>query len=73
MTFRQLAEGMQILAKYLPKGEDTQFGGADRDVLFVAPSSLRPETMFPEDAARLKELGFQVSTTYDCWIHHVPS
>ena len=54
-TIRELTEGMKILAKYLPEGEDADVGGAEHDMLYVCPSSA--VEMSPEDEAKLDELG----------------
>lgn len=55
-SIRELTEGMKILAKYLPQGEDTHVGGAEHDIFYVCPSSA--VKVSTEDEAKLDELGW---------------
>lgn len=60
-TFKQLTEGMKILAKYV--GEDTHIGGAEHDILYVGGPE---EGVSEEDRAALEDLGWHVDEDM-CW------
>lgn len=56
-SISSVIEGMRILAKYLPIGEESSVGGAEHDVLYVCP----PETDVTDvDAEKLVALGWHL-------------
>ena len=62
MTMNDLIEGLDILNSYNdPDGSVS----AHRDGIYL--SGPPPERMVPIDARFLKGLGFNYSTTYECW------
>ena len=64
-TVREIREGLEILAKYLPN-ENVQFGGAEHDILFAVDESINVSS---EDAVLLEALGWFVDDS--CWAHFV--
>lgn len=59
-TIREITEGMKILAKYLPEGEEADVGGAEHDIFYVCPVGV--VDVIPEDEAKLDELGWHKDT-----------
>ena len=60
-------EGLQILAKYMPKGMDTKFFlGAEHDILYLGISTedIGPKS---EEGKRLSALGFHIDSDLGDW------
>ena len=66
-TFRQIRDGLEILAKYLPKGDKTHLAGVEHDIVHACSERLTGKVS-PEDAARLDELGWSIQDDY--WVHY---
>lgn len=69
MKFKDIIEGLQILAKYEKEGLETFTVGADYRVFWACyakvedyEKSLTDSRITPEDAARLKELGWFIAS-----------
>lgn len=60
---RNVAEGLMILAKYDPESHDI---AAEHDIIYAGPD---PKRVTPEDAARLKELGWHIEE--ESWSRYV--
>ena len=63
MTFTQLIQGLTILAKYTPKGLNTNFIGTMYGTTYVTDEA----EIDTEDKQTLKDLGFEWNTT-GCYI-----
>ena len=70
---KKILEGLQIIAKYLPEGDDGEFA-ATHDFISAGSSCIGagPEStdISIEDHARLKVLGWYYNPKYEAWCHH---
>lgn len=63
MTIRELRRGIEIFSKYMK--DDEFIGGAEHDVLCIAPIDLE---ISEEDTKTLEGLGFHKSKQHEGWI-----
>lgn len=55
-TIREITEGLKILAKYLPEGEEAVVGGAEHDIFYVCP--VDAVDLPKAEVQKLKDLGW---------------
>lgn len=67
MTFKNLTAGLTILAKYCPQGLDTEFGGAEHDVVAVCPPGKAQGITGTDLKALLGDLGFHYDGNERGW------
>lgn len=78
-SYKEIIEGLQILATYDEEGLDAHIGGAEHDVIYAGPfegdveeddeGNPKPGTTVVSDehAKRLRELGWHISSETDSW------
>jgi hypothetical protein len=68
-TTRNIVEGLEILARACPDGNNAHLGGAEHDKIWGPPAN--PSFISEEDRRRLDLLGWSYDEQYDGWYHFV--
>ena len=63
--FRDIIEGLEILAKYEPEGKESQIAGAGHDIIWVSDKKVSED-----DERQLGLLGWHWNRDGDCWSHY---
>ena len=63
-TLKEVRDGLNILSKYLSKGEES-YVTAQHDILFAGPGL--DGGISDEDKKKLEDLGWHFDEEFDCW------
>lgn len=68
-TIREIREGLEIFEKHL--GPDYSIGGAEHDILYVAPEDEDKLQLTEEEKQKLDDLGWHLSSEDFGWARFV--